>query len=278
MADRLVVACLVDFPSQLLHLAAHMFYPPFYMFRLGFAVSIACSSTHSAASHIPPHCPPACSSITENTRAAYPISFISNARVPCMGPHPRNIIMLCCDAFGVLPPVSRLSMEQAVYYFMRWGEHGAGAFFFFFLSCMWGFLLYFLCGGQVECLLSGVSRTHAAFRNAWVGHDISYSPFMRCDVMVDIPHCKASLLLLPLLLLQRLHCQGQGHRVWGHRAACDLLSLLWRCLPGRPHAAGGAHVACHNRCIAGRRFLEVKRLLCFHAPDATRAGLSQLLA
>lgn len=39
-------------------------------------------------------------SITENTRAPYPIEYISNALVPCLGPHPKNIIMLRCDAFG----------------------------------------------------------------------------------------------------------------------------------------------------------------------------------
>ena len=51
-------------------------------------------------------------SITENTRACYPIEFIANAKVPCVGGHPRNIIMLCCDAFGVLPPVARLTPAQ----------------------------------------------------------------------------------------------------------------------------------------------------------------------
>ena len=44
------------------------------------------------------------SSITENTRAAYPIEFIENARIPCVSTHPKNIIMLSHDAFGVLPP------------------------------------------------------------------------------------------------------------------------------------------------------------------------------
>ncbi|KAL6046856.1 Protein kinase C-like 1 [Balamuthia mandrillaris] len=58
-------------------------------------------------------------SITENTRTAYPIEFIPNAKIPCLSVgHPRNIIMLCCDAFGVLPPVSRLTPEQASYYFI----------------------------------------------------------------------------------------------------------------------------------------------------------------
>jgi phosphoenolpyruvate carboxykinase (ATP) len=57
-------------------------------------------------------------SITENTRAAYPIEFIDNARIPCVGGHPTDVIFLTCDAFGVLPPVSRLTPEQAMYHFI----------------------------------------------------------------------------------------------------------------------------------------------------------------
>ena len=58
-------------------------------------------------------------SITENTRCAYPIDFIPNARIPCIVERqPTNIIMLTCDAFGVLPPVSKLSPEQASYHFL----------------------------------------------------------------------------------------------------------------------------------------------------------------
>jgi phosphoenolpyruvate carboxykinase (ATP) len=56
--------------------------------------------------------------ITENTRAAYPIEFIPNAKIPCIGGHPRNIIFLTCDASGVLPPVSRLTPAQAMYHFI----------------------------------------------------------------------------------------------------------------------------------------------------------------
>jgi phosphoenolpyruvate carboxykinase (ATP) len=57
-------------------------------------------------------------SITENTRACYPVEYIDNALIPCVGPHPRNIIFLTCDAFGVLPPVSRLTPAQAMYHFL----------------------------------------------------------------------------------------------------------------------------------------------------------------
>ena len=47
-------------------------------------------------------------SMTENTRAAHPIEHILNAAIPCIGGQPRDIIFLTCDAFGALPPVSRL--------------------------------------------------------------------------------------------------------------------------------------------------------------------------
>jgi ATP-dependent phosphoenolpyruvate carboxykinase len=53
--------------------------------------------------------------ITENTRGAYPIEFIRSARVPCVAGHPSDVIFLTCDAFGVLPPVSALSPAQAMY-------------------------------------------------------------------------------------------------------------------------------------------------------------------
>jgi phosphoenolpyruvate carboxykinase (ATP) len=56
--------------------------------------------------------------ITENTRASYPIEFIPNAKIPCVGGHPSNILFLTCDAFGVLPPVSRLTPDQAMYHFI----------------------------------------------------------------------------------------------------------------------------------------------------------------
>ena len=57
-------------------------------------------------------------SITMNTRCSYPIEFIPNARIPCVSGHPNNVILLTCDAFGVLPPVSRLTPDQAMYHFI----------------------------------------------------------------------------------------------------------------------------------------------------------------
>lgn len=57
-------------------------------------------------------------SITENTRTSYPIEYIPNAKIPCVGGHPANIVFLTCDAFGVLPPVSQLTPPQAMYHFI----------------------------------------------------------------------------------------------------------------------------------------------------------------
>jgi phosphoenolpyruvate carboxykinase (ATP) len=55
---------------------------------------------------------------TENTRSAYPLSFIPNIVPSSKAGHPKNIVMLTADAFGVLPPISRLSREQAMYHFL----------------------------------------------------------------------------------------------------------------------------------------------------------------
>ncbi|HZD04712.1 MAG TPA: phosphoenolpyruvate carboxykinase (ATP), partial [Longimicrobiales bacterium] len=58
------------------------------------------------------------SSITENTRASYPIHYIPNAVIPGQGGHPRDVVFLTADAFGVLPPISSLGPEQAMYHFL----------------------------------------------------------------------------------------------------------------------------------------------------------------
>ncbi len=57
-------------------------------------------------------------SITENTRAAYPIEYISNSLPAKMAGHPKNVIMLTCDASGVMPPIARLTPDQAMYHFI----------------------------------------------------------------------------------------------------------------------------------------------------------------
>jgi phosphoenolpyruvate carboxykinase (ATP) len=57
-------------------------------------------------------------SLTENTRAAYPIDFIDNAVIPGVAGHPSNIVFLTADAFGVLPPISKLTPHQAMYHFL----------------------------------------------------------------------------------------------------------------------------------------------------------------
>jgi phosphoenolpyruvate carboxykinase (ATP) len=58
------------------------------------------------------------SSVTENTRVSYPLSHIRNAIRPSIGGIPRNIFFLTCDAFGVIPPIQRLSKAQAMYHFI----------------------------------------------------------------------------------------------------------------------------------------------------------------
>lgn len=57
-------------------------------------------------------------SLTENTRAGYPLTHIPNAVLPSVAGHPKNIIMLTADAFGVLPPIAKLTQDQAMYHFL----------------------------------------------------------------------------------------------------------------------------------------------------------------
>jgi phosphoenolpyruvate carboxykinase (ATP) len=56
--------------------------------------------------------------LTENTRCCYPLEHIDNVKIPAVGGHPKNIIFLTCDANGVLPPVSKLTFDQAMYHFI----------------------------------------------------------------------------------------------------------------------------------------------------------------
>ena len=63
--------------------------------------------------------------ITQNTRASYPLHYIPDAVFPSRGDHPTNVVFLTADAFGVLPPISKLTPEQAMYHFLS-GVHGKG--------------------------------------------------------------------------------------------------------------------------------------------------------
>jgi phosphoenolpyruvate carboxykinase (ATP) len=55
---------------------------------------------------------------TENTRCSYPLDHLPNAEPTMSGPHPKDVVFLSADAFGILPPISRLTREQAMYYFI----------------------------------------------------------------------------------------------------------------------------------------------------------------
>ena len=55
---------------------------------------------------------------TENTRAGFPVSFVDGAIIPGVTGHPKNVVLLTCDAFGVMPPMSKLTPQQAMYHFM----------------------------------------------------------------------------------------------------------------------------------------------------------------
>ncbi|MEM2901095.1 MAG: phosphoenolpyruvate carboxykinase (ATP), partial [Thermoplasmata archaeon] len=57
-------------------------------------------------------------SLTENTRAAYPVEYIPGAVIPGLGKHPKTVIFLTADAFGVMPPIAKLTKEQAMYHFL----------------------------------------------------------------------------------------------------------------------------------------------------------------
>lgn len=57
-------------------------------------------------------------SITQNTRVSYPLEYVPTAKLPAVGGHPNNLIFLTCDANGLLPPVSKLTYDQAVYHFL----------------------------------------------------------------------------------------------------------------------------------------------------------------
>ncbi|HET6567676.1 MAG TPA: phosphoenolpyruvate carboxykinase (ATP), partial [Rhodothermales bacterium] len=109
---------------------------------------------------------------TQNTRASYPIEYIPNAKIPCVGPHPNNVILLTADAFGVLPPVSRLTPEQAMYHYISGytakiagTEVGVTEPTATFSACFGAAFLVWHPGKYAE-LLADKMRDHRA--NAWL--------------------------------------------------------------------------------------------------------------
>jgi len=60
-----------------------------------------------------------CKAITENTRVSYPLQYIKNSKIPSVAVTPKNLFFLTCDAYGVFPPISKLTYEQAMYYFIN---------------------------------------------------------------------------------------------------------------------------------------------------------------
>jgi phosphoenolpyruvate carboxykinase (ATP) len=111
-------------------------------------------------------------SITQNTRGSYPIEYMEQARTPCVGGHPNNVIFLTCDAFGVLPPVSKLTPEQAMYHFISGytakvagTEMGITDPVATFSPCFGGPFLVWHPAKYAE-LLAEKTRTHGA--NVWL--------------------------------------------------------------------------------------------------------------
>jgi phosphoenolpyruvate carboxykinase (ATP) len=112
------------------------------------------------------------SSITQNTRGSYPIDYISNAKIPCVAGHPTDVIFLTADAFGVLPPVSKLTPEQAMYHFISGytakvagTEVGVTDPEATFSPCFGGPFLIWHPARYAE-MLAARMRTHGA--NAWL--------------------------------------------------------------------------------------------------------------
>jgi len=137
-------------------------------------------------------------SITENTRCAYPLHYIPNAKKHAVGGHPTNVILLTCDATGVLPLVSKLTREQVIYHFvsgftskMVGTEEGITEPVATFSSCygepflMWHPLKY------AEMLADKLEEhnAHAWLLNTgWIGDSGSRCPLKYTRAIVDAIH------------------------------------------------------------------------------------------
>ena len=140
-------------------------------------------------------------SITENTRGSYPIEFIDNAKIPCMAGQPSQVIFLTCDAFGVLPPVSKLTPEQAEYHFISGytakvagTEVGVTEPKATFSPCFGGPFLVWHPGKYADLLAKRIRRhdTHVwLVNNGWTGGPYgigSRIPLKHTRAIVDAIH------------------------------------------------------------------------------------------
>lgn len=134
-------------------------------------------------------------SITENTRASYPIEYIPNAKIPCVGGHPNNIIFLTYDAFGVLPPVSKLSPEQAMYHFISGytakvagTEVGVTEPQATFSACFGAAFMVWHPSKYAE-LLAGKMRAHGA--HAWLINTGLTGGAYGTGTRMNLPHTRA---------------------------------------------------------------------------------------
>ncbi|MDF1746204.1 MAG: phosphoenolpyruvate carboxykinase (ATP), partial [Gimesia sp.] len=111
-------------------------------------------------------------SLTQNTRGAYPIEYMPSAKIPCVADHPTDVIFLTCDAFGVLPPVSKLTPEQAMYHFISGytakvagTEVGVNEPEATFSPCFGGPFLVWHPGKYADLLAEKIRQTNA---NVWL--------------------------------------------------------------------------------------------------------------
>jgi phosphoenolpyruvate carboxykinase (ATP) len=132
------------------------------------------------------------SSITQNIRLSYPIDYIDNAIIPCITKHPKNIILLTCDAFGVLPLVSKLTMEQTRYHFINGytakvagTEDGVNEPEATFSSCYGEAFIVWHPTKYAEMLTDKIQKHNATcwlVNTGWVGG--KYGVGKRCDINV----------------------------------------------------------------------------------------------
>jgi phosphoenolpyruvate carboxykinase (ATP) len=184
-------------------------------------------------------------SVTENTRACYPIEYIPHARIPCMAGRPKHVILLTCDAFGVLPPVSRLSSPQLIHHFLAGysakvagTEQGVKQPQATFSACFGAPFLVWHPRKYAELLAAHLERHHASawlINTGWTGGGVGVGeriPLPATRAMLDGIHSgkfnSAPMAKDPAFGLDvPIACEGvltailQPREVWQDKAAYD---------------------------------------------------------